>query len=65
MIIHEPFIATFTGKMTRYLDSHGIKYTFNAPFPQITRHAPYVVEIDDEKKTMKMMSVVMPDPFIR
>ena len=65
MIRHEPFIATFTGKMTSYLDDRGMKYTFNHPFPSIVRHAPYVVEIDDEKHTMKMMSVVMPNPFIR
>ena len=65
MIRHEPFIATFTGRMTSYVDGRGMKFTFNPPFPKIERHAAYVVEINEENNTMKMMSVVMPDPFIR
>lgn len=65
MIRHEPFFGLFTGSMTSYVDLRGMKYTFNKPFPRVTKDVPYMVAIDEEKNVMKMMPVLMPDPFIR
>jgi len=54
---HEPFIAGFTGQLMTFVAADGARYVFQRPGVRIVRHAAYMMELDPNKKTVRMIPV--------
>lgn len=57
-IVHEPYTAPFTGQQMTYTSSEGQRYVFSKPGIRVKKDQTYMVEIDPNKNTCRMIPVI-------
>lgn len=62
MITHEPWTAGFTGTLTTLYDTANRRYTIGKPYLKVRKGDAFMLKMDSDKKTVKMIPVVT-QPF--
>lgn len=54
---YEPFTAGFTGTLSTWVSSAGLRYVFAKPLPRITKDQRYMMVL--EGKTIRLLPLIM------
>lgn len=54
---HEPFTAGFTGELSTWVSSAGLRYVFAKPLPRIRKDQRYMMVLDG--KTIRILPLIM------
>ena len=61
---YEPFKAAFTGTLTSFKAQDGKVYSLKKPFIRVERGQRFMLAINRDEYTCRMISIVAPDPRI-
>lgn len=60
-IVHEPFIARFTGQLSVVSTKSGHTCTFKKPYPRIEKDRHYMLTINTETGQCRFLSIAVPE----
>ena len=56
----EPYTAAFTGTLSSLVTKGGLTFTLTKHRPRVVKGQPFMLEINPEKNTIRLMPVLVP-----
>lgn len=59
--IWEPFTPGFSGQLVSFISASGHKYVFKKPYSVVTKGTHYMLCLDTEARSVRMLPVLVPE----